>query len=97
MDNLRPSQVQHVIFSVLRSSLILTIAAWAVFAVPSVRAELSATDDFQSYTGNPTDTAGGSGDWTTNWRGNSEFDGGTYLSTDSKVMATAGPTTRNWS
>src|SRR5437867_9653067 len=51
-------------------------------------AELSTTDDFEGYSGSPTDTAGGSGDWTTNWRGNSQFDGGTYLSTDSKIDST---------
>ena len=52
------------------------------------RAELSATDDFQSYTTTITDTSGGSGDWTTNWRGNTQFDGGTFLSTASKIDGT---------
>ena len=66
-----------------------TLILFAVFSVAGVaRAELSATDDFQSYTGNITDVSGGSGDWTTNWRGNSQFDGGTYRSTDSKIDGT---------
>jgi hypothetical protein len=88
MDNSHPSQVHNAISPVLRLGVCLTVAAWALLAAPLARAELSATDDFQSYSGNPTDTAGGSGDWTTNWRGNSEFDGGTYLSTDSKIDGT---------
>src|ERR1041385_7023557 len=50
-------------------------------------AALSASDDFESYAGNPTDTAGGSGDWTTNWTGNSQFDGGTFLNTAAKINA----------
>lgn len=57
--------------------------------VSQTRAELSATDDFQSYGASGiTDQSGGSGDWTTNWTGCSQFDGGTYRSTDSKIDGT---------
>src|SRR5437867_1201746 len=66
-----------------------TFVLIAVLCLPGVaRAELSATDDFESYTGNITDVSGGTGDWTTTWRGNSQFDGGTFRSTASKIDGT---------
>ena len=64
----------------------LIVPALCVAAV--ARAELSATDGFESYSANPTNTAGGTGNWTTNWRSNSQFDGGSFLSTDSKIDGT---------
>lgn len=67
------------------TGLVLGLTFFLSLGVGLVRGELSATDDFESYTGNPTDTAGGSGNWTTNWRGCLQFDGGTFLSTAAKI------------
>ncbi len=56
--------------------------------VPWSHAQLSASDDFESYTGNPVGASGGSGDWTSTWGANSQFGGGTFLSSDSKINGT---------
>lgn len=87
MDNSRPSMVHTAVIPVLRLGLCLSVAALILLATPLARAAISASDDFESYGGNPTDTAGGTGNWTTNWRGNSEFDGGTFLNTAAKINA----------
>jgi len=47
--------------------------------------QLLASDDFESYVGSPVGQSGGSGDWTGNWGANSQYDGGNFLNTDSKI------------
>jgi hypothetical protein len=47
--------------------------------------QMAASDDMESYTGNPVGAAGGSGDWTSTWGANSQFGGGTFLSNSSKI------------
>lgn len=42
-------------------------------------AQLAASDNFETYVGNPVGAPGGDGDWTANWGANSEFGGGSYL------------------
>ncbi len=56
-----------------RATVLLTAILWLVAA--PVRAELSATDSFD----------GSSGDWTTAWSGCSQFDGGFFTNTLSKI------------
>lgn len=46
-------------------------------------AQLSATDDFESYTVNPVGQPGGSGAWSGTWGVNSQNGGGTYLNAGS--------------
>src|SRR5213593_980314 len=64
------------------------VLAAFLLTVAGARAGVVASDDFESYAGNPTGVAGGIGAWTTNWRTNSQFDGGTYLNNASKISAT---------
>jgi len=51
----------------------------------SAHGQLTATDDFESYTVNPVGQSGGNGDWTGTWTANSQFGGGTFLSPDTKI------------
>lgn len=50
--------------------------------------QLTATDDFESYTANPVGQSGGTGDWIGLWGASSQFGGGTFLSTASKINGT---------
>jgi len=47
--------------------------------------QLLASDDFEGYVGSPVGQSGGSGDWTGNWGTNTQYDGGNFLNTDSKI------------
>ncbi len=50
-----------------------------MFCSVAARAQLLATDDFESYSGSPLSQSGGSGDWAGPWTTNSEYAGGSYL------------------
>ena len=64
--------------------LFLLLSA-SLVAAPASFAQLFATDNFESYAGDPVGSAGGSGDWTTFWTTNTQFGGGTFLSPDAKI------------
>lgn len=51
-------------------------------------AQLSTTDDFESYASNPVGQPGGSGGWSGDWSTNSQFGGGSFLNSDAKISGT---------
>lgn len=48
-------------------------------------AQLLATDNFESYGGNPVGASGGAGDWSATWGANTEFGGSSDLNISSKL------------
>ncbi len=64
----------------------MILAGWFAGSV-AVFGQLTATDDFEPYTGSPIGQAGGTGDWTGAWQFNSQVDGGAYLNTNSKISS----------
>lgn len=60
----------------------------AMFGAAGAEAQLSATDNFEGYVGNPVGAGGGTGDWTSLWGYNAETGGGVYLSAASKIDGT---------
>lgn len=53
--------------------------------VLSAKAQLLASDDFESYSSGPVGQSGGSGDWVGNWTRNSQNGGGSYLDSAARI------------
>lgn len=71
-----------------KARLFLLWTASIASLVVSARGQVSATDDLESYIGNPVGVAGGTGGWTTTWETNSQFGGGSFLNSDGKISGT---------
>lgn len=69
----------------MRRTIFLLFFAAALICSSPARAQLLATDDFESYTNNPVGQPGGAGDWTAPWGYNSQAGGGTFRSTASTI------------
>jgi hypothetical protein len=72
----------------LRRAVIRVVAVLVCLFPRLLFGQLSATDDFESYPGNPIGQFGGSGDWTSLWGTNLQNGGGTFLSGSSKIDGT---------
>lgn len=70
------------------SKRVLVTGAFVVFFVTQSLGALILSEDFQSYSGDPTGNSGGSGDWTSAWTQGSQNSGGTYLNGSTKIDGT---------
>ncbi len=73
----------------MRTPYLMTLLSLATLLLSgTARGQLTAADDFESYSGSPLGVAGGTGDWTGFWGPNSQQDGGAFLSSASKISGT---------
>ena len=64
------------------------VIALLLFTASIAQAALNFSDNFESYSTDPTGQSGGTGDWTTAWTQGLQNSGGSYLNGDSKIDGT---------